>query len=395
MRLLVYSQDGMGLGHLRRTRNIAREILARQPEARILTIADSPVAPFFSPLPGMDYLKLHTIVKTGPADWRTEPPMHVQDALRLRSELILTAYRDFDPDAVLVDHMPVGALGELKPLLERVAGQANRPRLFLGLRDILDSPETIRDVWRDLGAYPYLERYDAVLIYGCRDVFDAASAYGLTAHARSVTFCDYVAARPGPDAAAYPLEHPFILVMGGGGADAFPLAKAFMDAVPILLQSISLRALVLTGPNMPVSEREVLQAQSGRYPVKVEASVADATAWLQGASAVVTMGGYNSLCEVLQARTKALVVPRRAPSAEQRMRSELFAQRQLLRMLDPDALTPQILAEALLELLYDDGVPHEDNMPPLDGAERAADLLVGGLRASGEGALAGELVGGS
>ena len=37
-RLLIYSQDGMGLGHLRRTRNIAREVLAMQPECQVLAM---------------------------------------------------------------------------------------------------------------------------------------------------------------------------------------------------------------------------------------------------------------------------------------------------------------------------------------------------------------------
>ena len=391
MRLLVYSQDGMGLGHLRRTRNIALELLAGQPQCSVLTIADSPVAPFFAPLPGMAYLKLPTLVKTGAHDWRAGSA-DLDGALRSRSATILQAFRDFRPDAVLVDHMPAGVLGELKPLLEEASTARERPRLVLGLRDILDAPATIAEAWSAQDAYRYLGLYDAVAIYGCRDVFDAEEAYGLAARARSVTFCHYVAAQA--EAATPAAEAtPFVLVMGGGGADAFPLAHAFLDALPSVLAQTGVRALIVTGPNMPVEERARLAAQAAGLPVQVETSVADATALLQRASAVVTMGGYNSLCEVLRWRKKALVVPRPAPSAEQRMRARLFAARGLMRMIDPDDLTPDRLAAELVALLAADGIPDEANIPPLDGARRAAQLLLNGAAAV-EATAAGERAGG-
>ena len=69
MRLFIYSQDGMGLGHLRRTLNIAREVISRCEDASVLVVADSPVAPFFPEVPGVCYLKLPTLVKTGDASW--------------------------------------------------------------------------------------------------------------------------------------------------------------------------------------------------------------------------------------------------------------------------------------------------------------------------------------
>jgi predicted glycosyltransferase len=392
MRLLVYSQDGMGLGHLRRTRNIALELLAGQPNCTVLTIADSPVAPFFTPLLGMEYVKLPTIVKTGALDWQAGSA-DLADAIRARSGRILGAYRDFQPDVVLVDQMPAGALGELKPLLDEASAARDRPRLVLGLRDILDDPATIAEAWLAQDANRYLELYDAVAIYGCRDVFDAEEAYGLATRARTVTFCHYVAPRERDGALAPGDAAPFVLVMGGGGADAFPMARAFLDALPAVLASADVHALIVTGPNMPAAEREQLAARSAGLPVRVETSVSDATAVVQGASAVVTMGGYNSLCEVLRWRKRALVVPRRGPSAEQRLRARLFAARGLMRMLDPDDLTPQRLADELVALLSDDSVPNVANIPPLDGARRAAALLLNGAGAM-EAAAAGERVGG-
>ncbi len=379
MRLLMYSQDGMGLGHLRRTHNIAREILAREPEAAILVVADSPVAPFFTPIPGMTFLKLQTIVKIGDGEWRaSKEATSIDDAVEQRGEQIVDAFREFQPDVISVDHMPLGARGELKPLLDAVSGGAKSPRMVLGLRDVLDTPSTIRDAWDQLGAYDYLERYESVLIYGCKDVYDAEAAYNLKPRARDVTYCNYVAPRKDSGPAPVKDQQPFVLVMGGGGADAFPLAKAFLDAMPKILHSAPLRALIITGPNMPQGDRQALIDQASGSSVDIETSVQDPTALLKRASAVVTMGGYNSLVEVLQWRKKALVVPRRAPSAEQELRSRLFADRGLVRMLDPEMLSAETLSDALLSLLHDDGVPVASNVPPLDGAPRAAALLLNG-----------------
>jgi predicted glycosyltransferase len=90
------------------------------------------------------------------------------------------------------------------------------------------------------------------------------------------------------------------------------------------------------------------------------------------------MAGYNSLCETLQARKKALVVPRRGPSAEQRIRSEIFSQRRLVMTLDPDSLTPDRMAEKVMRLISADGaIPDPANLPPLDGARRAASVVLG------------------
>ena len=378
-RLLIYCQDGMGLGHLRRARNIAAEVVARAPGCAVLVASDSPAVPFFSPLPGVDHLKLPTLVKTGSASWRAGGlSLDVAQTVRLRAQLLVATLVEFGPDVVLVDHMPVGALGELKPLLDHAARGNGRPGLFLGLRDVLDAPEVIQLVWSELDAYALLERYDAVLVYGCQDIYDAAAAYGLRERARDVTYCNYVASTPDPAQRSAVFDEPLVLVMGGGGGDAFTHAATFLEAFPLVLAELPLRAAILPGPNMPLPERRALAADAAVHGVEVGSGFEDALPWLRRASAVVTMAGYNSLCEALRERKKALALPRAGPSAEQRIRSRLFAERRLLRVLEPEALTSERLAEDLLRLLTEDGIPDLAQIPPLDGAARAASVLVQG-----------------
>ena len=320
-------------------------------------------------------MKLPTIVKTGPSSWVAGSlSIDVEEVLNLRRKLVLELYSEFCPDVILIDHMPVGANGELKPLLELAATQTGRPRLYLGLRDIIDNSETIRTTWSKLDVYDYLELFDAVLIYGCQKIYDAGAAYGIHGNAREVAYCNYATIEPH---AGLPNSNqkPFILGMGGGGSDFGDLAAVFLEACSILPKDFEFGAVVLTGPNMPPADKESLVALLASSSAKIVTDCHDARPWIQSASAVVSMAGYNSLCEMLGARAKALVVPRQGPSAEQRMRSSLLADRGLIMTTDIDSLSPDRLAENLVELLSGSEIPDVGNIPPLDGTQRATDIL--------------------
>jgi predicted glycosyltransferase len=373
-RLLMYSQDGHGLGHLRRSMNIAREVRARNPRCDVLIVADSPAVSIAGSEPGIELLKLPTIVKTGNSTWQNGAlAMPVRRLVKLRSELLLHTAAEFRPNAIIVDHMPVGAMGELKAMLDYALLQPRPPRLFLGLRDVLDRPAVIRDAWERVGAYEYLPYYDAVMIYGDQSIYDSSTAYRLAVHAREIAYCNYVS--PGRRGAS--LEPaagtPLILMMGGGGADAFPLAESFTRAVSTIGQALEGEAVLLTGPNMAPRQRAHLASLGN---VRVESSYRDATSLIRQASVIVTMGGYNSLCEVLTWQKKAVVVPRRGPSAEQQIRAKLFKARSLIRSVPPHALDAARLATELLSLLGDDEIPDIPGIPLLDGAQVAASLVL-------------------
>jgi predicted glycosyltransferase len=377
----MYSQDGMGLGHLRRSSNIAHEVLAEGDDWDVLILADSPATRVFAPRRGLEVVKLPTVIKAGSASWKntnwrnSSLSMDIRSVIKLRAHLILQTCREFRPDVFVVDHMPVGALGELKPTLDFALDGPEDTRLFLGLRDILDTPAVIRRVWNELGAYDYLSAFDAVMIYGSKDIYDATAAYRLLPHAHRIAYCNYVSPRSRRVLLENAPDEPFILVTGGGGADAFPLANNFLKALPMLDPDLPKQAVILTGPNMQRGDREALLARA-TPSVRLEGGFDKAEEWIQKAAVVITMGGYNSLCEVLKWQKKALVVPRPGPSTEQRMRAQLFAERGLVRMLDAADLSPERLAGELVGLLHDDMLPNAANVPPLDGAQRAAALLL-------------------
>ena len=178
-RLIIYSQDGLGLGHMRRTSAIAGRVLHRLPTACVLTLSDSQLGQFFPISSSHDYLKLPSIVKMGPGDWRAARlPLAFQTIQAMRQEIICSATMRFRPDIFLVDHMPHGTMGELLPTLRALKAANAHTKIVLGLRDILDAPSVVEEHWRTEGAYDAVEEYyDLVLIYGMRELFDMAEHY--------------------------------------------------------------------------------------------------------------------------------------------------------------------------------------------------------------------------
>jgi len=393
-RLLIYSQDGQGLGHLRRTSAIAAEFLRACPDACVLTVSDSPLGTFFGMAPNQDYLKLPSLVKTGAGAWHSlSLPLPSNELLGLRRDLICSAALSFRPDIVLVDHMPHGALGELLPTLEAL--RSTPAKLVLGLRDILDAPHVVRSRWRAEGAYAAVEEhYDLVLVYGSRAVFDVATQYAWSGDAASrLVYCGYVCSPLAAHGAervrakcmalatgaalgrarrrkleAAGAEPRLVVAMAGGGADAYPLMDALIDAFPKIQASHRCALAMITGPFMPASERRDLQSRSQGRPIKVRKSVSDIPSYIAAADAVVGMAGYNTTAEILRIGTPAVLVPRAAPSAEQRMRAQLFGERGWAHVVEPDDLSPETLADAVVAALS--GGPATEG-PDLAGLEVA------------------------
>lgn len=387
-RLLIYSQDGLGLGHMRRTTLLATEFLRSRVPASTLTISDSPLGQFFSPAGGHDYLKLPCIRKTGPGLWHPVAlSSPIDDVLALRRELIRSAMVNFRPDVFLVDHMPTGAMGELVPALE--AARSRPVRVVLGLRDILDAPETVRRRWRLEGAFETIERhYDDVLVYGSREVYDVAAEYDWpAATAQRVRYCGYVCATESSEDHAEvreryldgaPTDSSLVVAMAGGGADAYPLFDALLRSLPKLLVDRPCVVVLVTGPFLPEEERCRLAARARDLPVHILPAVGDSLSYIGAADLVIAMAGYNTTVEILSQNKPALLVPRSGPSAEQQLRARLFAERGWVHWLPPDELAGEALGAAAARILAGES-PTADYPPDLRGREVAAQRLLAGL----------------
>ena len=229
-RVAIFTHDTFGLGHVSRSRKIMSAIAERAPETALLLITGSPALHGIRTLPrNADIVKIPTIVKTGDAD--SQPPhlpLSVKEVTVIRERMIREAVVSFTPDVLLVDNFPLGSRKELLPTLEAI--QPLGTRAVVGLRDILDAPEIVRENWTKQGIYEVLENYyDQILVYGLPEIMDHARAYDLPPQVASkVHYCGYVTSsdppRLTPEEVRLNLnvEGRFVLATVGGGGDGKP-----------------------------------------------------------------------------------------------------------------------------------------------------------------------------
>src|SRR5215472_4918757 len=306
--VMTYSHDGFGLGHLRRNTTIASHFATEIPKSSVLMLIGCPTGAVFQLPNGVDFIKLPSIIKRDTGVWL---PLRLRIGLEktkaLRAATMQQVAYVFHPQLLLVDHMPVGVWGELLPLLKMLKERSDPPIITLGLRDILDCPEVTRTLWEREGTYQVIRKYyDEIFIYGSREVFDTSSHYGLEREfAKRIRYCGYVCA-PEPYKSKEQMrkelqvEHRLIVVTGGGGVDGYPMMRTCMKALRLLGPHAGVESIFISGPLMESEQRERLCEQAKGQKARVLTYVEDALSYLNAADLVVSMAGYNSMCQMLQ-----------------------------------------------------------------------------------------------
>lgn len=385
-RVLIYSQDGFGLGHLRRNLNISYRVKKLDPSASILIIVDSPEAPFFNLPPKCDFIKIPTLVKVDMGFWRSDRlPVNYKEILHIRSDIIKNVVLSYRPHTFLVDHMPNGVLGELLEPFQMVKRHLPETKIILGLRDILGDPKAICNQWQKDDAYNILETfYDHTIVYGSQDLFNLPVAYRFPAAISARTsYCGYVCR----DNETVPdfngdLSNLFsekkewlVVVTGGGGHDTSYFMDTFMETVHAMSSHLPFNSIINVGPFMHEDQSRLLKQKAGGLPVVVTESRQDIIHYLKKADLVISMAGYNTISEIMRYRKKAIIIPRPGPSAEQTMRTQIMSQRGLFNTIHPRDLTAGNLSELILKTLSNGYAMNEEMIPELNGAANAAEAM--------------------
>jgi predicted glycosyltransferase len=375
LRIAFYSHNGFGLGHVRRNLKLAQGLLRRRPNADVLILTGAAGLHEFALPSSIDYLKLPSVRKMDAGRWRPRTlDIEMENLLKLRRTIILEAVRAYRPHLFVADFLPQGVEGELVPALQELAVRKDA-WTAIGFRDVLDEPAAVRDAWDTDGSRQALDGlYDTVLVYGQPEWFDFASAYGLDA---SLPRYVGLLGEPGVAARPRPAGDVRILATSGGGADGYAVLAAALEALEPLRARLggSVRCTCLTGPLMPDADVERLRAIGKRVDGRVVRFANDLPRKLARMSAVIGMGGYNTVCDILSYRRPAVIVPRPGPSREQPIRARILANRGLAATLALAECTASAVAESLEAELRRDSYP-EDALPALDGTSRAVDALL-------------------
>ena len=369
-RVLIYSHDSFGLGHVSRCRTIANAIVEADQSVSVLILSGSPMIGSYEFRSGIDFVRVPGVIKNVTGDYDSANlRVGVEHTLEMRTRIIRDTADIYRPDLFIVDKEPLGLRGEVGPAL-RLLKDRGTP-LVLGLRDVMDDPAALAQEWERKNVVPALrDLYDEIWIYGLPQINKPMTGIDLPASVRhKMVYTGYLH-RDLPLHADIPhevgdIDGPFILVTAGGGGDGEDLIDwvlAAYEADP----HIPYGAVIVFGPFMSATARDAFRDRAEKFAnIRTLTFTNNLGALMKRAAGVVAMGGYNTFCEILSFDKRAIIVPRTRPRLEQLIRARAARNIGLIEMLDADkGRDPQAMATALRQLPQQ-GLPSDVVVPGL------------------------------
>ena len=353
-RILMYSHDTFGLGHLRRCRTIAHALVEDYRGLEILIISGATIAGAFDYRARVDFVKIPSVIKLRNGEYESmERHRGLEETLKMREAIIRHTAETFQPDIFIVDKEPMGMKGEVESTLTYLKTRGTT--LVLGLRDVMDAPHLLDAEWKRKNVMPKIAQYyDHIWVYGPPDFYDPLVGLETPDAVRNkMNFVGFLQRNvPREETTSRRPDSDYVLVTTGGGGDGADLVRDVLNAYKED-RSLDHRALVVLGPYMPARKRFKLTRKASSLPfVEVIEFDNRMEELVAGAKAVVAMGGYNTYCEILSFDKPALIVPRVQPREEQLIRATRATELGLVDMLRPEeSADPMRLADALRRLL--------------------------------------------
>jgi predicted glycosyltransferase len=370
----MHSHDTYGLGHIRRSMAIASQLLG--PRVNILILTGSPVAGRFSFPEQIDFVRIPGMIKRTNEEYLPlSIKINARHALDIRKSIITATVKSFQPQLFIVDKEALGLKREVLPALQWLRRCRPGTRTILGLRDIMDDAQTTRLEWQEKGVYQVLEElYSEIWVYGNRGLYDPIREYGIADEVSSkIHFTGYIPRKvPAPESVQnVRKEHglqegeKLVVVTTGGGGDGFGVMDTYLRMLESAPAPAPFKSILITGPFMPKAERKNIHKRSRKLGVRMYHFYRQMEKIFAAADVVVSMGGYNTLCEILSQGTLSLVIPRETPRKEQLIRAQTFNRQQLTDYIPWDGLSPGLMWAKLTRLLTDSGA-HRDAIARFD-----------------------------
>ncbi len=354
VRILMYSHDTFGLGHLRRCRAIAHAIVDRYKGVNVIIISGSQIAGAFDFRARVDFVKIPSVIKLYNGEYDSIGEyIDLEDILTMRKLIIQRTAEAFQPDLFIVDKEPLGLKGELIPTLQML--KDSPVKTVLGLRDVMDSPDHLEREWTPKSMLAKIaEYYDRIWVYGPEQFWNPLDGLKVPLEVEKRLLHVGWLERELPASQfsdMHFLPDNYILVTAGGGGDGSAMMEQVLAAREHDWQNDYPIVMVL-GPFMKSENRERIRLRASRLAnVNVIDFESRLEVLLANSVGVVGMCGYNTFCEVLSFNRKALFVPRTHPRQEQYIRASRAREVGLCEMLTPEeASIPDVMARALRRL---------------------------------------------
>jgi predicted glycosyltransferase len=350
-RILFYCHNAIGLGHVIRSLRIAGAAMSEGARCAIVT--------------GCRFLS--TIDVDPRIEVEVLPPVRLEeggrpvplvddgsDIIAVRGRRIVELIERWQPDAVVVDHHPLGLGGELVDTL--VAD--NGTRFFLGIPYIEAIPTR---PFRNPRLQAALSRYRDLLDYS-----DDGAGASVTLNGVTATRVGIVSKPPLP-----PVDdgQKRVVALAGGGYGAADVYRIVINAMRELP---SWRLRLLVGPFGDNEAVQALARERDGVEVWVSGTAEDA---IRDATVVVARSGYNTSYTLVQSDRPVIFIPQRLAGDDQGSRAERLAA--LPKVWSLDTREPDVSGRLAALLHGADLTPLTRTLPfRVDGASAAAREII-------------------
>jgi predicted glycosyltransferase len=372
MKLLFYCHNVHGLGHITRSLRIAEAALETAScECCIITGCR-----FLDHIPidsRIRVVSLPPVQVSGIGRFSAVGDEDDNEIIKRRSQQLRDFCKDWRPDAVLVDHNPLGLGGELMETLHVAHREGWNTRFIWGIRDIYNSPDLNKRPMRrprNPDIIRALEHYESAIAYSDRHWIATLEYYPRDGLPAKTGYVGIVAGRILPSSDT---QTPILVGLTGGGTGAEKLFKMLVDATEAEVKRGSLKLRFVVGPFTSADTLKKHLPAEENIEIWPEGTVEKA---IQDASIVVSRVGYNTAYTVVQTDLPIVLVPLKMPGDEQGYRARLLAQLPNVLTVDEGATdATTVLATNIRHGLEVGRVKRE--LPfRIDGARQAAEWVM-------------------
>lgn len=379
MKIFVYCQHVLGIGHLFRSLEICKALSAHQ----VVLITGGP--PMAVDLP-KHVRSVHLPELQMDSGFKgllsSDQQLSVAQIIERRKQDLFALFEAEKPDIFLVELYPFGRKAfrlELDPILEAISEKRVAPcRVICSVRDILVEKEDQRR-HEDRALKTLNQFFDAVLVHSDPKLIKLEETFFRSDDLKiPIVYTGFIA-QPCPTGARKKTraqlglddKQKLIIASAGSGSVGSVLLETVVKAFQQLPDSNGNCLRVYTGPYIPEEDFESLRCQASKR-VFVGRFNTEFLPYLAAADLSVSMAGYNTSMNILATRVRALVWPF-SQNQEQVMRADKLAAIGALNVINQQDLTPQRLGQLMDRSLAQNSSTSFD--VDLDGANHTARWL--------------------
>ncbi|GLI33690.1 MAG: glycosyltransferase [Deltaproteobacteria bacterium] len=345
MKIMLYSQHVLGIGHFFRSMEVAKALH----EHEVLFVEGGDPLPGFVPPRHVKRFILPPIMMD--ADFKTLE-IHegtLEEIKTGRKQMLMDAFTEFSPDVLVTELFPFGRKQfrfELIPLLDKIHEQRPSTRVVCSLRDIL--VEKKDQAAYEKGVLDILNRYfDLLLVHSDPELIPLEESFERIGEIKIPIFYTGFIVRDAPvQVEAH--RGKIIVVSSGGGRVGIELLSSAIKAVQMLADE-DLHLRVFVGPFMEASDRKNLtDLAAGDADIQLLPFSLDFLSELAHADLSISMAGYNTCMDILSTGVRALVYPF-PQNREQALRAQKLEKLGQLKVIPSLAVQP--LAQCILSEL--------------------------------------------